>query len=320
MLNNRSSTIGILFGLLAGASWGLAFLIPNMLSTFSSLDITLGRYFMYGLYSLFIFLLYKKNPFDISITIWSRAFFFAFLGNVGFYFFLATGIQNAGATVATLIAGILPVSISFFGNLINKEFPFKLLAVPACLILVGVLLLNVNEFGSLRDVSNAHDKFTFGLLCCFVALALWTWYGISNANFLKKETQISSDLFATIVGIQTFTIVVVFLIICRFLDRNIIGELIVQDRFVHYLIGVMILGVVASWVGAWAWNQTSVRLPVTLAGMVIVFETIFGLLYTYIYQLKFPTVWEWFSMILIVSGVTLALWRVGQYKQVHSNS
>ncbi|GGP08428.1 hypothetical protein [Oceanobacillus neutriphilus] len=55
MNRNHSSFLGVIFGMVAGAAWGLAFLIPNMLSAFSSLEITLGRYLMYGLYSLLLF-------------------------------------------------------------------------------------------------------------------------------------------------------------------------------------------------------------------------------------------------------------------------
>ncbi len=54
MNRNHSSFLGVIFGMVAGAAWGLAFLIPNMLSAFSSLEITLGRYLMYGLYSLLL--------------------------------------------------------------------------------------------------------------------------------------------------------------------------------------------------------------------------------------------------------------------------
>lgn len=58
--NNHSTFLGVLFCMLAGATWALAFLIPNMLSNFSSLEITLGRYLMYGLYSLLFFMAFKN--------------------------------------------------------------------------------------------------------------------------------------------------------------------------------------------------------------------------------------------------------------------
>lgn len=49
--------------------------------------------------------------------------------------------------------------------------------------------------------------------------------------------------------------------------------------------------------------------------MIIVFETLFGLLYSYIYRAEFPTVLEWGSIAFIVVGVTAGLWRISAHKQ-----
>ena len=35
--------IGVLCGLLAGALWGLVFIVPELLSTFSPLELAVGR-------------------------------------------------------------------------------------------------------------------------------------------------------------------------------------------------------------------------------------------------------------------------------------
>lgn len=315
MVHRRSTFAGLMFGLLAGAAWGLAFLIPNMLSSFSSLEITLGRYSMYGLYSLFLFFLCRQNPLRIPSRAWLKALLYAFTGNIGYYFFLVLGIKYAGATVATLIIGTMPVMISFFGNLVNREFPFKLLLIPSCSILAGIFLLFLSDQRQMDSISVVQEHFLLGFLCSIIALGLWTWYGISNANFLKKEPQISTDLFATMVGIQTLGLSVLFLAIGSLANPNMLARLLTHDQLMHYLTGVIVLGIASSWIAAWAWNQTSVRLTVTMAGMVIVFETIFGLLYTFIYERQFPTGLEWGSMIFIVLGVAGGLWRIGRHRE-----
>ena len=121
-MNDRSSTfVGIVFGLITGAAWGLSFLIPNMFSAFSLLEITLGRFFVYGLYSLLLFLLYKskRKPLSITPKVWFWSLLYALSGNIGYFFFLVLGIKYVGATVTTLIIGTLPLTISFFGNVLN---------------------------------------------------------------------------------------------------------------------------------------------------------------------------------------------------------
>jgi drug/metabolite transporter (DMT)-like permease len=314
MVNNRSSFLGIIFGMVAGATWGLAFLIPNMLSSFSSLEITLGRYFMYGLYSLLLFMIYRKKPLHIPSKVWLRALLYAFTGNVGYFFFLVLAIKYAGATITTLIIGTLPIVISFVGNFLNNEFPFKIMFMPACSILIGVFLLYSSEQGEINSVNVSKGDFLFGLLCCLIALALWTWYGISNAHFLKKESQVSPDLFSTIIGIQTLTLVLLILFIGWMTNQPIISNLLAQDHLMNYFLGIIVLGIVASWVATWAWNQTSIRLSVSIAGMMIVFETLFGLLYTFIYHAKFPSIFEWVSIGFILLGVTFGIWRINRYR------
>ncbi|MFD1413639.1 DMT family transporter [Oceanobacillus jeddahense] len=168
MGTNYSTFLGVVFGMLAGATWALAFLIPNMLSSFSSLEITLGRYLMYGLYSLLFFMVFKKHTDRIPLRIWSRALLYAFIGNVGYFFFLVLGIQYAGATVTTLIIGTLPILISVTGNLWNKEFPFKIMVIPACSILVGIFLLYGSEQGESSGTIAFSSNFLLGFLCCFI--------------------------------------------------------------------------------------------------------------------------------------------------------
>lgn len=314
MANHRTSLLGILFGLIAGAAWGLVFLIPTMLSSFSSLEITLGRYFMYGLYSLLLFVWYRKNSFRISPKVWFRAFLYAFAGNIGYFFFLVIGMKYAGTAVATLMVGTLPLTISFFGNLLYKEFPFKIMLIPACSILVGIILMYLErmENGGGADLSS--DGFLLGFLSCLICIVLWTWYAVSNANFLKSEPRLSADLFATIIGIQTLLFVIATIFIAWMAKVPIVENLIFHDQLLHYLIGVLVLGVVASWMASWAWNQASKRLPVSLAGMVIVFETLFGLLYTYVYRSQFPTVLEWGSIVFILLGVISGIWRISAHR------
>ena len=43
---------GVVYGVLAGALWGMVFLVPRLLTDFSPLLLSAGRYTMYGLVSL----------------------------------------------------------------------------------------------------------------------------------------------------------------------------------------------------------------------------------------------------------------------------
>ncbi|MCT1904469.1 hypothetical protein [Oceanobacillus sojae] len=51
-----------------------------------------------------------------------------------------------------------------------------------------------------------------------------------------------------------------------------------------------------------------------MAGMMIVFETLFGLLYSFIYNGMLPSILEWISILFILVGVTFGIWRINAFK------
>lgn len=52
-----------------------------------------------------------------------------------------------------------------------------------------------------------------------------------------------------------------------------------------------------------AWNIACRRVPVTLPGQLILFETLFALLYGFIHQHQWPRPLQWAAMVLLASGV-----------------
>jgi drug/metabolite transporter (DMT)-like permease len=56
-------------------------------------------------------------------------------------------------------------------------------------------------------------------------------------------------------------------------------------------------------VGNALWNHASRLLPLTMTGQMIVFETLFALLYGFLWEGRWPTVLECLAMALLVAGV-----------------
>lgn len=49
----KSLTLGILAGIATGMLWGIVFIVPQALPDFTPLELSLGRYFFFGLASCF---------------------------------------------------------------------------------------------------------------------------------------------------------------------------------------------------------------------------------------------------------------------------
>src|SRR5699024_1845100 len=131
-------------------------------------------------------------------------------------------------------------------------------------ILVGVFFLSYGELSQANTNPFGGEQFWLGIFYALIALSIWTAYGISNGKFLKEEKNLSAELFATLIGIQTFTLVWIAIIINSFLDKPIWQRILIHEQMWPFLIGVSVLGVFASWVATWAWNHASENLSVSL--------------------------------------------------------
>src|SRR4051794_29549542 len=88
---------GIAPGVAAGLLWGLAFVVPPQLPGVPALDLTLGRYLVYGLLSAGLLLRELPVVRGLGRREWLAALVFAAAGNVGYYLLLVLAIDQAGA-------------------------------------------------------------------------------------------------------------------------------------------------------------------------------------------------------------------------------
>jgi drug/metabolite transporter (DMT)-like permease len=72
--------------------------------------------------------------------------------------------------------------------------------------------------------------------------------------------------------------------------------------------GLMLaIGLFASWLGTLCWNEASQRLPTTLAGQLMVFETLSALAYAFVLRGTMPAPAALAGIVMLVAGVAWAL-------------
>lgn len=301
---------GILLVLSACFFWGFIFVIPGLMTGYNSLEIALGRYFFFGIASCFFILfkgLHKWGTFPLSV--WKKAFLYALVVNVIYYFSLVTGLFYSGASVIVLLVGISPITLTFYGNWHHKVCSNRVLILPSVLIACGLICVNFSAFSS--PETETSWKYGFGLLCGLFSLIIWNWYVIANAEFLKKNPHVSPSDWSTMIGVGTFAWVI---LICATLMLIIP----MHDRFKYpewdsnissFILGGLILGLVCSWLGSYLWNCGSQALPISLAGQLTIFETIFGLIFVYLVEQRFPSSIELTGILTILGGVKLSMTR-----------
>lgn len=298
--------IGFILGISACFIWGLIFLIPDLLIGFSPVEVALGRYFFYGLISIFLLACKGKKLLNqYPKKIWISALNFALLANIIYYTALVIGSRYANSSVTALILGLSPITIALYGNIQQKVCSFKSLIVPCLLIAIGLACVNLQAFYPSLSIASM-GEYLLGLLFSFGALVAWTWYAVANAKILKDNPQLSSSDWVTMLGVTTFLWVILIAgAFILFADPTEIFA-----RYLHFspelqkfMIGSAVLGIACSWLGAYLWNRASTSLPVSILGQLIIFETIFGLLFVHLYEKNLPSIPSLIGMTTMLVGI-----------------
>ena len=67
------------------------------------------------------------------------------------------------------------------------------------------------------------------------------------------------------------------------------------------------IGLCSSWLGTLCWNEASQRLPTSLSGQLIVFETLAALAYAFAWNQRTPPPATVAGVMLLIAGVIWAL-------------
>jgi drug/metabolite transporter (DMT)-like permease len=293
-------TIGVLLGLGAGLLWGTVFVAPQLLPSFGPVEVALGRYFLYGVFSVGLLAASGlrrssgEGVMAVAKKAWSLALAFAFSGNVGMYLLLVVGIRLAGAPLATTLIGTVPVTVAVAGNLLERPPGYK----PG--------RGGARRAGRRGQVARAavrpRDRRAVDVL------------RVANARFLRTNPSVSGLAWApgcsscrnpTATGSSSATSGT-----ARTTSAKVATSTIVA-RLAWFLAVSAFLGVVVSWGGTLLRNGASARLPTSLAGQLVVSEILAGLFYVFVANGRLPSVLELAGILAVVSGVAIGIRRAG---------
>ena len=172
------------------------------------------------------------------------------------------------------------------------------LLLPMLLCCVGVGLIGYQAFQAGGPETDPTRKL-IGFLCAFGALASWAAYAIGNSRYLMRLSHISAHDWSLLTGVVTGALAVVLGAFVFPMDATSHSS---ADwlRFWGVSAGVAIF---ASIVGNRFWNQASRLLPLTLVGQMIIFETLFALLYSFLWVQRWPTWVEALAVICMTAGI-----------------
>jgi drug/metabolite transporter (DMT)-like permease len=306
--------IGTLFALAAGLMWGLVFVAPLLLPAYPAALLSCARYLAFGLVALPLAWFDRVRVADLTRADWLEALKLSTVGNLLYYLCLAAAIQRAGGPLPTMIIGTLPVVIAVTSNLRDAKrdgrLPWLRLLPSLALIAAGIGCVNQVEVAALRADPQADvARYALGALLAIGAVVCWTWYPIRNADWLRAHADRNPRTWATAQGLATLPLAA-FGFMLFWLWSGVSGSAFAMPLgpTPALFIGLMFaIGLLASWLGTLCWNEASQRVPTTVAGQLIVFETLAALAYVFMLRGQMPGPVTLLGIALLIAGVLWAL-------------
>ena len=303
---------GVLYALLAGLMWGLIFVGPLLVPEYPAVLQSMGRYLALGLIALPLAWLGRARLRKLNGKDWWTALALTMMGNLIYYFCLASAIQRTGAPVSTMIIGTLPVVLPVCANLLyskrDGKLPWRRLFPALICIALGLVCVNVAELQhGLPDFSPW--RYGSGIVLALIAVVCWAWYALRNARWLRENPDKPPMMWATAQALVTLPLSLVgYIAACWWLQGHHLNfPLPCGPRPAVFIALMLAIAVLCSWVGALCWNVASQRLPTVILGPLIVFETLAGLLYTFLLRQSLPPLLTLSGILLLVLGVVSAV-------------
>lgn len=298
-----SQNLGMIYGLLAGALWGVTFVIPKLVPEASSLLISLIRYSAFGLISILTLVYHRTSlgPYLKSKHLLMSCLL-ALLSNSLYYILVVIGIRLVGVPFGSLVVGLVPLTLILFGS---KGKLSRAVRESCVLIGIGLLCLNYQVFTTDNDSGVSIGGKLLGIFLVFLCLGMWTAYGVLNSNYLKAHPEIKGSVWTSLIGVMSFFTMLLILGVGLSIGINPLDEWggLHSEIQLRLLFWCLTSGMLATWVAYTLWNKASQVLSTSLLGQLVVFETITAIFYDHLIERAWPDLAIIVAMIFIVGGV-----------------
>lgn len=298
---NAGLASGVLYAMGAGALWGLVFLAPELVPGSGPLDLAIGRYLTFGCISILLLAQGGGRALaGVARREWRSLAWLALMGNTLYYVLVCAAVRTGGIAMTSLVVGFLPVTVTLIGSRARGAMHLSRLLPSLLLCAAGLSCIGWQALASSGMAGGpAGGTALIGLGCAIGALACWTAFAVGNSRCLARLDHVTAQQWNLLIGVMTGAQAVLLLPLAMMIDAPGRGT----GAWLP-LAGVSIaVALVASILGNMLWNRMSRLLPLTLVGQMILFETLFALLYGFLWEQRLPTGLEIAAFILLIAGV-----------------
>lgn len=296
---------GLACGVGAGALWGGVFLAPKYVPDASPALMAAGRYLAYGLMAgILMAPRYATIIAKLDASAWLGLVRLSLLGNLVYYALLVVSVHLAGIAAAALIVGMVPVGVMVMGLREAGAPRFRAIAPPLSLAILAVVLIGLGSLSDqTADMGVEPARVVWGLVCALGALACWSGFAVFNSRWLARLPMVTAQDWSLLTGVVTGSLALLLVPFILLFPPVGWGS----PDWIRFLGISLAVAFGASIVGNALWNRASRLMPLTLLGQMIVFETLFALLYGFLLDRQWPSTLEAVAIVLMLTSVIWSL-------------
>lgn len=301
--------LGVLLGVAAGALWGLIYIAPLVVPEYNPVLVALSRFIAFGVISLPFLWVYRRELKAFSRADIFEAFKLPLFGNVLFYCLLTICIRMAGAPLAGMFMAVIPVLVAISSNVRNRgsksAVPWSSILPPLAVIFFGLVVANLTEFErAAASSAEGGTEYWIGVGFGLAAVIAWTWFSIMNAEWLLAHPKHNTAAWTALQGVTILPLAAalfgIFAWPVGFMDTSVTLFGAEPLKFLAVALGI---GLLCSWVAMVCWNKMSQILPAALGGQLIVFESVFAVIYALMWRGEMPTMSMTIGFVILMGGV-----------------
>ena len=301
-LAQRRVTVGLSAGLGAGALWGLVFVAPRMAPGFTGVDVASFRFMSFGLMSSALLAWRLRRGEAQPTGSQMRAVLgLSVLGFTGYYTLLALAIGWAGTAVPALIIGTIPLWLMVLGK--PAHLSWRALWPGLVCTAAGLALMVWADLAHVKLGDAASGQYGWGMALAVLSMVSWTAFALLNARWVKAHPEVDSAQWTNWLGVATG---LGALLLWLALGTPWV-KLVALPGLVQGLLVCVLTGVGSAWLASLLWTMASRRLSASLCGQLIVSETLFALVYSFVWDATWPVPVQWVAAVLFVLGIVASV-------------
>ncbi len=302
---HASIIVGVGLAVIATLGWALNFIAPYVIGNYSLYDLMAVRFLIAGLLGVLGMVLCRAQLRCLSQRQLCLGAALGALGCLGYGVCIAAGVMFGGPVMTPAFVGMVPVLLALMGNARSKTVQWRRLAAPLSCLALGLLLSNL---GSLHQPSLAVGAWLAGLFFSLSAVGVWLWFSVINQRHLVSLPSQALGLWTALMLVGAGVTALCLLPFIAALDLfklPTLGFGLAQAGPLYAW--SLIIAVMSTVVGAWAWNAATRRLPMVLSGQLIALETLFASLLGLWFHGRWPTPMEAAGLGAVLMGVVMAV-------------